>query len=185
MHCEAVNYLLETFTKYNIVSEIDDDIVQLTLVWNKFPMEFAEVLWIRALRRDKVYDEYVLKGIFIEALAEPVCHSMHSQWGSKIIAAVHELASQGTLLAQLHHGSRSTNASRHHDKMDSRHKNPGHKGRKVNHCNSNLSSSLKLPHKNASSSRSRLPPTAMPILATAGATHIGIMFTTIVNEINR
>lgn len=58
--------MLATCATDDIIVETDADLMQLTQPSNKVPTEYSGALWNKAFRRDTVYNEYVLKGIFIE-----------------------------------------------------------------------------------------------------------------------
>lgn len=69
-YCKPVNSLLEMYATEDIIAETDANMTRLTKPSNKLLTEHAEALWKKALRCDRACDEYVLKGIFIEALLE-------------------------------------------------------------------------------------------------------------------
>lgn len=69
-YCEVDNYQLEMYATDDIIGEREADTMKFTQLSNKQATEYTEVLWNKALRYHRVYDEYVLKGIFIEGLPE-------------------------------------------------------------------------------------------------------------------
>lgn len=64
---------------------------------------------------------------------------MHSYWGWRKNATVHDLASHAICLTMLQHSSRNTDTPRHKDKTDSQDVNTGHRGENVNNISSNSS----------------------------------------------
>lgn len=55
--------------------------MRFTQPLNKSHTKYAEALYNKVVRCDRVYDEYMLKGIFIEFLLESIYHSRRSYWG--------------------------------------------------------------------------------------------------------
>lgn len=149
-YCEVVNYLLETYATDDVIAETDAEILRFTQPPTKSPTEYAEALWNKALRCDRVYDEYVLKGIFIEGLHESIRHSMRSYWGSRKNATVHDLARHATSLTNLQHGSRIPDVPRNMDRPNNRRgnmhdrKNP-RQTPPVAHVNSDSTTTLATP----------------------------------------
>lgn len=78
-----MNYLLETYVTDDVIAEINNDIMPYAQPVNKTPIEYAGILWSKALQCDCVYDDYVLKGIFIVGPIGSIRHSMHACWGSR------------------------------------------------------------------------------------------------------
>lgn len=68
--CESVKYLLETYAIENIFAETDAGMMLSIKPSNKFPPKYAEALSNQVLRCNRVHDEYVHKGSFIESLSE-------------------------------------------------------------------------------------------------------------------
>lgn len=54
--------------------------VHYTQLSNKLHMEYTEAMWDKAIRWNWVFDEYVLKRIFIERLPDLIRHCMQSSW---------------------------------------------------------------------------------------------------------
>lgn len=71
-------------------------------------MGYAEALWNQSLRCQLVYDEQVLKVIFLEGLPGSIHHSMTSYWGSQQSDTVHDLLRNPTSLRKLQWGLHST-----------------------------------------------------------------------------
>lgn len=65
-YCKTVSYLLKTYATNNVTAETDANMMQLNQTWNKSPTEYAKALWNQTLRRNREYDGYVLKCIFID-----------------------------------------------------------------------------------------------------------------------
>lgn len=82
IHWEAVNYLLETYKTDEVIAETDADMVHLVQASNESSTDFANAMWNKALQCHRVYDEYELKGIFLEGLPESIPRIMRSYWGS-------------------------------------------------------------------------------------------------------
>lgn len=55
---------------------MEADMMHFIQTSNKSPSEHADALWNKVPGCKKVYDEYVLKGIFIAGLPESIRHSM-------------------------------------------------------------------------------------------------------------
>lgn len=64
-YCEAVKYLLETYGLCDVITKIDAEIKYYRQASNKLPREYAKAVLSKSLRCDIIYDEYVLKGIFL------------------------------------------------------------------------------------------------------------------------
>lgn len=64
--CELVKHLLEISLTDHEMFEMSTKILQLIQTSSTKPMEYAEPLWNRAVHFERVYDEYVFQGIFIE-----------------------------------------------------------------------------------------------------------------------
>lgn len=67
-------------------------------------MEYAEALQKKALRCDRVYEDYILMGFHIKGLSESNGHSMRSYWGLEKNDTVHDLMRHATLITKLQHG---------------------------------------------------------------------------------
>lgn len=63
-YCKAVNYSVEMYATDEVNAETDADMMHLTQPSNKSPTEYAEGLWNKALRCNRVYEEYMLKVYF-------------------------------------------------------------------------------------------------------------------------
>lgn len=81
---------------------------------SNLPAEYAEAFWSKWLPCDKVYDKYILQGIFIKGLPKSIRHSMCSYWGSKKSAVPHELAPHATYVSKLQHDLQSSDTARQH-----------------------------------------------------------------------
>lgn len=62
---KALNYSLGTYVSDDVIAETDADMICSTQLSNKLPTQYAKALWNKALRCNRVYEEYVPKGIFI------------------------------------------------------------------------------------------------------------------------
>lgn len=63
-YCEAVEYLLGTYAMDDVLTETDAGMMGFTQPSSKSPTEYAEALWNKMPRCDKVYDKYEFKGTF-------------------------------------------------------------------------------------------------------------------------
>lgn len=63
-----INYLLKTYSIEDIIDDMDTKTLQFTQLSNLTPTGYAEDRWNQALHCNLVYDEYVLKRIFVEEL---------------------------------------------------------------------------------------------------------------------
>lgn len=64
LYCKAVNYLLETYSTNDEIGETEPDMMHINRMSNKPLIELAEELWNKVVRCDRLYEEYLLKGIF-------------------------------------------------------------------------------------------------------------------------
>lgn len=83
------------------------------------------------LRCNLVYDEYVLKRIFIKGVPESIGHNMRSHLGTKKSTTVHDLLHHDISLTKLQLGSRTTDTRRNTGKRGNRRRSNGLKGRTV------------------------------------------------------
>lgn len=74
----AVNYLVDTYATDDVTAKTVADMICFTQISNKLPTEYPEAQLNKAVVCDAAHNEYVLDGIFIEGLLEPICHSMRS-----------------------------------------------------------------------------------------------------------
>lgn len=107
-HWEAVYYLLKTYTTYNVVAGTGADMMLFTQPSNKSPMEYAVALRNETLKGDRVYDEYFLKGIFIEVSSASIPHNMGSNLNLKRNDRVLGLLHPVTSCTNPQHGLHST-----------------------------------------------------------------------------
>lgn len=77
-HPEVVNCLLQTYAANNFIAKTDAALRRYIPPSTVFPMKYAEALRNKSLKCSKVYDAYVLKGIFIDGPHESVHHGMPS-----------------------------------------------------------------------------------------------------------
>lgn len=66
LYCEFVNYLWETYKTGEVIDQNDIDMIRFTQASNKSTGKYSEPFLNKTLRKDRVYDEEVLKGISIE-----------------------------------------------------------------------------------------------------------------------
>lgn len=62
----AVNYWLEKYASEDFIAVTYANIIHFTLLVAKLPMQHAESLWNNTVRCTRVYDEFVVKDMFIE-----------------------------------------------------------------------------------------------------------------------
>lgn len=72
---ETVNTLLKIYDTNDPITETDGDMVHFTQPSSQSPAEYAGDVWDRVLRCHRVYDKYLLKGIFLEGLSESIQHT--------------------------------------------------------------------------------------------------------------
>lgn len=77
-NCQAVNVFLETYFTDDGCAETDNDMMCFTQLLHKSPTEYAGALWNQVLWCYRVYEEYLLKGIFILGLLESIQNSIRS-----------------------------------------------------------------------------------------------------------
>lgn len=78
---ENVHYFVETYATDEKTAKVDADMMRFNQSFNETTMLHSEALWNKVVEVDKVHDEYVLYGIFIEGLLESICHSLHPNFG--------------------------------------------------------------------------------------------------------
>lgn len=113
--CAAIHKLLETYTTEGIIADTNINMMTITQVQNGSPTEHVEALWNKALQRDRVYDEYVLKRIFIEWVSESTSPSNITYWGLKRNAIVQDLVRHSNSIAKLQKALYNTCAFRLYD----------------------------------------------------------------------
>lgn len=60
------------WTTGDIIVEADRNIMNFKQPTDQGALEYTQALWTKAIRRGPVYDEYRLKGTFIEELRESI-----------------------------------------------------------------------------------------------------------------
>lgn len=75
-YCKSLHHLQETYETNNVIAQIGTDMMHFSQLSNKSTTEYAEAVKKKVLRCGMVYDEFVLKRIFIGGLSETVQHSM-------------------------------------------------------------------------------------------------------------
>lgn len=65
---EIMNYLLGTYATDEVIAEMDTEVLLITQPSDTSLMEYEGARWKNLLSSDFVYDEYVVKRIFIEEL---------------------------------------------------------------------------------------------------------------------
>lgn len=64
---ESVKFILEMNVTNIVIAEADAHMMHFTQLLNRSSTEYTEAaLWNKLVQCNRVYDEYVLKGIFIE-----------------------------------------------------------------------------------------------------------------------
>lgn len=104
---EVVKYLLGTYATDDVIAKIGAKILHFTQLSNMTPTEYVEMLSNKALRCDRVYDEYFFKEKFLEGLHGDSPYSMRSKWSLKKNATDYDLERHVTSLINLEHGWRS------------------------------------------------------------------------------
>lgn len=103
-YCEVVNYLLEAYVTDDVIAKTDAEIMGLSQQLNKTLIEYAKLLWAKALRCNPVYDKYVLKGDLIEGLQHSIHQSLHLLQSSSKHATVQDLTRHVASLYNLENG---------------------------------------------------------------------------------
>lgn len=127
MGCEAVSYLLATYTTGDVIAETDAYLMPFTEQLSESPTEYGKALWDKALKCYRACYGYVFKGTCIECLSKSIGNSMHSYFGSNTSAAVHYLVRYVTSSTWLQTIWRRTNAPCHNEKTDNQRGNTGRK----------------------------------------------------------
>lgn len=125
-----------------------------TQVSSKLRLEYARTPWRKALRCDRLYDEYVLERILKKCLSESICDNMPFYLRLKKNGTVHDSADHATSLTMLQQGSCNTEASFHWDRTDSRRGNTEHREGNNDNISSDSLSPIRFSHKNAPFPRS-------------------------------
>lgn len=68
MSYEVVIHVLKPYTTDDIIAETKEEIMRRTQPLNKTPIEYADLLWTKKLRFNRVYDEYIVRSNFFESL---------------------------------------------------------------------------------------------------------------------
>lgn len=122
------------YRRADVILESDLDMMWTIAPSTKKPMEYAEAAWSKALRCNRIIDEYVLRDIFVTKLPESICHSSSSCWVCKGDPIIHDLAPHIISMAKLQHGSDSFNLDLNNVNMNSRNgKNDGKRSRHIDH----------------------------------------------------
>lgn len=85
------------YVSYDVISAMDAEVLDFTTPSYMPPMEYLEAIWNETLRCSCVYDEYVLKKVFIEGLHVLMRHGISSYRSSKKNATVLDLATTSCL----------------------------------------------------------------------------------------
>lgn len=67
--------MLETYTTDDVIAETDAEIITLSQLLNQTLIEYAKLLWSKALRCNEVHDIYVVKSNLIEGIQDYVSRS--------------------------------------------------------------------------------------------------------------
>lgn len=78
LYHDVVNHLLQTFATDDISAETDAALLIFPQSFTMLPTQCAEAVLSKSLKCGEVYEEYVLKGIFIKGLCKLDRHSMKS-----------------------------------------------------------------------------------------------------------
>lgn len=70
--------MLETYAKKDVISETDAKIIRFTQPPNQNSIKYAELLWVKSFRYDRVFDENVPRGKFMEGIQDSTCQSLRS-----------------------------------------------------------------------------------------------------------
>lgn len=82
-YLKMIKHLLAEYESDEIIAEKTADINAMKQQDNQTATKFSQYLWEKVLRCKQVYEEYFLKGIFIEGLYESFRHIMRTYWEKK------------------------------------------------------------------------------------------------------
>lgn len=108
-YCKVLDYLLEKYVTNYCTVKMGGKMFHFTTPSNMASMEHAEALWNKALRYGRVYNEYVLNGLFIGGPHGFIRHGIRSYRISKKNDIGHDVARHVTSLTRLQYGLVSSN----------------------------------------------------------------------------
>lgn len=94
-------FVLGTNATDDIIAEAHTEIGRFTQQKDILPLQHDDVLWMKTLRYQQVYDAHVLKGTFVQGLPFKTRHSMSSFGSSNKHATLHILNQEATSLTEL------------------------------------------------------------------------------------
>lgn len=68
---KVLNYLLKDYATNDVIAETFVEIMRLTQLLNKTPIEYTQLLWAKALRWDRKYSWYVQNLTLLKAYKVP------------------------------------------------------------------------------------------------------------------
>lgn len=110
-YVQVVNTLLQTSATADIIAEADTSIVRFTQLQYVSPLRYANALWMKILRCPQVYDDSVLKEMFVEGLPLWIGHSMSSFRSSNTHDALQKLAYEAESLTKLQEAAQGVDTS--------------------------------------------------------------------------
>lgn len=113
--CKADNYLLEKYAREDDIADTKADMLPFIQAQSIWPPGYTQASWNKALRCHREYEEYVVKGIFIEELSESIQHSMRLYMGSETNATIHYLGRYRTLWTEWQIDSQNNNVPLHNE----------------------------------------------------------------------
>lgn len=88
--------LFQTYATDDIIAETDTTLKRYTEPLTMLPTQYEETLVSKSLRCGEIYDQYILKAIFIKRLHKFVRHSMRSYWNAHPGSALKDLTRHAT-----------------------------------------------------------------------------------------
>lgn len=110
-YCEMVIFVLEIYAPDYVIIEWGVEILSFTQLSNMTQSEYAGALRNKALCCNRVYDESLCKGIFIQRIDGYMRHIMRLYWRSNKNIAVHDPCHRATSLKNLQHVWRALNTA--------------------------------------------------------------------------
>lgn len=108
LYCKAINLVLQTCTKDDVIAENDTALMSFTQRSGNSPTEYHESHEIRPDEVTVCKKRIYLNAIFIDVLPEFMHQGMQSHLGINGNATVHDLMAHATLLLKFQIGSLNT-----------------------------------------------------------------------------
>lgn len=119
-YCQVVNYLLVTYATDDEIAKAEAGIMQFKKPERMSATLFSELLWEKALRCGRVYNDARLKALFIEGLHTSIRLSMRLYWAANKDATLHDLARHATSLSKFQEGLKKASSKEQPESRDRR-----------------------------------------------------------------